>query len=206
MDVLGQALKDYHEGHYPQDIITRSSLGDEDIIPLPYLFRTYEDMPSLEQKALTLCKGHVLDIGCGAGCHSLYLQQKGYKVTALDHSVGAIEVSKARGVKNTICTNILDHGGHTYDTLLLLMNGIGLASQLDLLGPFLEHLKKFLNPGGQILLDSSDIIYTFEKEEATPDDRQDMELPSDHYYGEVVFTMQYRDKISSPFFLAICRF
>ena len=126
-DILGAAVLDFQNGKYTSDIQTFSSLDEEDIIPIPYLFRNHKTMPKLEQKALQLCKGSVLDIGCGAGSHSLYLQEKGFKVTALDASEGAIAVCKLRGIKNTICTDFYDFKGEKFDTLLLLMNGIGLA-------------------------------------------------------------------------------
>ncbi|MGB7396095.1 MAG: SAM-dependent methyltransferase, partial [Pricia sp.] len=80
-DVLGQALLDYQTGNYSEDITTFSSLDEEDVMPLPYLFRGYKDMPPLEREALKLCRGSILDIGCGAGSHSLLLQEKGYEVT-----------------------------------------------------------------------------------------------------------------------------
>ncbi len=98
MDIFGKALLDYQKGNYIEDIKTISSLDEEDIIPVPYLFRNYEEMPVIEQKALQLCRGSVLDIGCGAGSHSLYLQEKEFQVTALDSSQGAIETCKQRRV------------------------------------------------------------------------------------------------------------
>ena len=67
---------DYHHGNYTEDIKTYSSLDEEDVIPLPYLFRDFDEMPKLEQKALELAHGKVLDIGCGAGNHTLYLQPR----------------------------------------------------------------------------------------------------------------------------------
>lgn len=194
-DVLGKALNDYQNGSYSEDIITFSSLDEEDSIPIPYLFRNYSKMPPLEQKALQLCKGSVLDIGCGAGSHSLYLQQKGFTVTALDNSLGTIEICKARGVKNSVHSDILSYNGTKFDTLLLLMNGIGLAGKLNNLNTFFNHLKSLLTPKGQILIDSSDIIYMFEEDEDggywIPD--------SEKYYGEVEFVMQYKAEKSDPF-------
>ncbi|MBT8301292.1 MAG: class I SAM-dependent methyltransferase, partial [Maribacter sp.] len=108
MDIFGKALLDYQEGIYIEDIKTFSSLDEADTLPLPYLFRTYREMPQIEQKALQLCRGSVLDIGCGAGSHSLYLQSKNIPVTALDSSKGAIETCKRRGVKSTENCSIQD--------------------------------------------------------------------------------------------------
>jgi len=195
-DVFGMALLDYQKGSYTEDITTFSSLHEEDTIPLPYLFRKYSDMPLLEQKALKLCKGNILDIGCGAGSHSLYLQQKGYEVTALDSSVGASKVCELRAIKNVEHSNIFDFHKEKFDTLLMLMNGIGIVGKLKNLGPFFAHLKTLLNPGGEILLDSSDIIYMFDE-----DDDGGRWIPdSGSYYGEVEFTMRYKGYKSEPFF------
>ena len=195
-DVFGLALMDYLNGNYTEDIATYSSLDEQDTIPVPYLFRTYDQMPKIEQKALDLCKGSVLDIGCGAGSHSLYLQEKGIQVTALDHSAGAIECCGSRGVKNTVCTSVLEYRNQKYDTLLLLMNGIGIAGKLELLKTYLEHFKSLMLPNAQILLDSSDIIYMFEDEDESDGDwKPEIET----YYGEVDFTMQYKGATSSLF-------
>ncbi|WP_306014483.1 MULTISPECIES: class I SAM-dependent methyltransferase [unclassified Allomuricauda] len=194
-DIFGKALQDYQKGQYTEDIKTYSSLDEEDVIPLPYLFRTFSEMPQIEQKALQLARGKVLDVGAGAGSHSLYLQNKGLEVTALDSSKGCIEVCQARGVASTICSPILDYSEERYDTLLLLMNGIGLAGQLKNLSGFFPHLASLLRPNGQILLDSSDIIYMFEQ-----DEDGGYWIPNDGtYYGEVQFEMEYKGQKSEPF-------
>ena len=194
-DVFGMALNDYQNGRYTEDIKTFSSLDEEDIIPVPYLFRTYDEMPKIEQKALQLARGKVLDIGAGAGSHALYLQNKGFDVTALDNSEGAIAVCKDRGIESTVKKAILDYSEEKFDTLLLLMNGIGLAGKLKNLSDFLHHLASLLRPNGQVLLDSSDIIYMFEQ-----DDDGGYWIPDDGtYYGEVSFEMEYKGQKSNPF-------
>ena len=194
-DILGTALWDFHIGKYTEDIITYSSLDEKDVLPLPYLFRDYDQMPALEQKALALCKGSVLDIGCGAGNHSLYLQQKGFEVSCLDQSQGAIAVCNARGIKNCHQGPLLDFDQGRFDTLLLLMNGIGIAGQLQNIDVFLNKLKSLLNEGGQLILDSSDIIYMFET-----DEDGGYWIPEDvPYYGEVRFTMEYKNLKSDEF-------
>ena len=194
-DILGTALLDYQQGNYSEDITTYSSLDEEDQLPLSYMFRSFKDMPKLEQKALKICQGEILDVGCGAGSHSLYLQNKGFSVTGLDTSPGAIEVCEQRGLKNTINENLLNFDGKTFDTILILMNGVGLAGSLNGLEKFFTKLKSLLKTNGQILLDSSDIIYMFEN-----DEDGGYWIPEDvNYYGEVSFSMEYKNKKSDPF-------
>ena len=194
-DILGTALLDYQNENYTEDITTYSSLLEDDVLPLPYMFRSFKEMPELEQKALQLCKGNVLDVGCGAGSHGLYLQEKGFSVIGLDASKGAIEVSTLRGLKNTAHSELLKYEGEQFDTILILMNGVGLAGTLDGLEPFFSKLKSLLKDGGQILLDSSDIIYMFEDDEDggywIPDNV--------NYYGEVSFEMEYKKEKSESF-------
>lgn len=194
-DVLGQALMDYQQNGNAADITTVSSLHEKDTMPIAYLFRNYNQMPFLEKKALQLCKGSILDIGCGAGCHSLHLQEKGFEVTALDRSHGAIEVCKKRGVNNVKNQEILDLLGIKFDTLLLLMNGIGLVGSLKGLRTHLAHFKNILLPKGQVLMDSSNILYMYKDE-----DEDGYWIPGDgSYYGEVEFTMKYKGKVGKPF-------
>lgn len=194
-DIIGEALLDFQNGICHEDIKTYSSLDEEDIIPVPYLFRSFEEMPKLEQLALEQCSGSVLDIGCGAGSHSLYLQKKGFNIVALDVSRGAINVCKARGIKKAIQSDVLNYAETKFDTLLLVMNGIGIVGNLSDLGKYLDHFKKILNPEGQILLDSSNIIYMFE-----PDDDGGYWIPdTDTYYGEVTFQMSYKKLKGVPF-------
>lgn len=191
-DLFGNALLDYQNGNYSEDIITSTNISDEDVLPLPYLFREYKDMPKIEQKALKLCKGDILDVGCGSGSHSLYLQSKGYKVKAIDVSKGAIEVSKLRGVLHAEVLNILDET-ETFDTILLLMNGTGIFQELTQVSKYLSQLKTLLKPGGQILIDSSDIKYMYEDE----DGGFWMDMNAG-YYGELDYFLSYKGEKESP--------
>lgn len=200
MDILGEAIRDYQAGNYTEDITTHLSIHpqlevEQDSLPLPYLFRPFGEMPKLEKKALNLCHGTVLDIGCGAGSHSLYLQRKGVPVTALDSSKGAIETCKARGIVNCVQSDIMDFTGHRFDSILLLMNGLGIAGTIKKLELLLHHLRTLLHPQGQILVDSSDIIYLFHSDE----DGGHWIPAQESYYGEVQFQMEYKGKMSTPF-------
>lgn len=185
-DLFGQALLDYHNGNYTQDIITSTNISSEDALPLPYLFRSFNVMPKLEQKALQLAKGLVLDVGCGSGSHSLYLQNKGLQVKAIDISKGAIEVAKQRGVLHIEEKNILDEN-ETFDTILLLMNGTGIFQELSQVSKYLTHLKNLLKPNGQILIDSSNIKYMYEDEDGG------IWIDTNaNYYGELDYFISYK--------------
>ena len=184
-DVLGKALWSYYQEPEEQELITWTHLTETDPMPVSYFFRSYEQMPAIERKALDTAFGKVLDIGCGAGSHSLYLQnQSQLYVTAIDISPAAVATAKARGVKHTRCIDIFNLEG-SFDTLLLLMNGIGMCENLDGLRELLLHFKSLLTPGGQILLDSSDLIYLFE------DTPVDPAITQGNYYGEVDFGVQF---------------
>jgi SAM-dependent methyltransferase len=191
-DIFGKALLDYQNGNYSEDLITSTNISDEDALPLPYLFRSYSDMPKLEQRALQLSKGHILDVGCGSGSHSLWLQEKGLKVKAIDNSKGAIEVAKKRGVLNAELKPLLEET-ETFDTILLLMNGTGIFQELSQVSKYLMHLKSLLKPEGQILIDSSDISYMYEDE----DGGMWLDLNQD-YPGELDYFLTYKDEKESP--------
>ena len=194
-DLFGKAILDYQTNNAPQDLITETSITEEDEMSVAYLFRNYAEMPPLEKKAMQLTKGKVLDAGCGAGSHSLYLQdEKKLDVTAIDISPAAIEACKLRGIKNAIARNLLDYEGEKFDTIIMLMKGIGITGKLKNISTFLQKLKSLLNPGGQILLDSSDIIYMFDE-----DEDGGKWIPAGDYYGELVFTLNYKGETEIPF-------
>ncbi len=193
---MGAAISDYHHHGRAEKLRVCSTLFDEDEIPVDYLFRSFSAIPPLEQKALAMARGRVLDVGAGAGCHSLALQERGIEVVAIDISPLSCEVMQERGVKCVNCCNVADGmAGERFDTILLLMNGIGIAGTLSRLPHFLTGLKKMLAPGGQIITDSSDLKYLFdEDEDVYPQTEQ-----GEAYYGEVDYQMIYRDTIGAPF-------
>lgn len=191
-DIFGKALLDYHLGNYTHDIITWTNISDKDILPLPYLFRGYNEMPKLEQKALQMANGAILDVGCGSGNHALWLQQKGFSVKAIDISNGAIEVCKARGVKQIKLTALLDEA-ESFDTILILMNGTGIFQNLNRLSKYLSHLKSLLKPNGQILIDSSDISYMYMDD----DDGHWVDVNA-NYYGELDYYLSYKGEVEQP--------
>jgi SAM-dependent methyltransferase len=194
-DLFGKAILDYQINNSPENIITETTISEEDEMSVAYLFRTFDEMPIIEQKALELTKGKTLDIGCGAGSHSLYLQnQKQLNVTAIDISVNAIKTCQLRGIQQAFVQDILTLENEKFDTILLLMNGTGIFGTLKNIPQFLQKLKSLLNPGGQILIDSSDIIYMFDEDEDGA-----YEIPANGYYGELEFTIHYKGETEATF-------
>jgi len=193
-DLFGKAILDFQTNNSPEDLVTETNISEADEMPVAYLFRPFDEMPKIEQKALQLSKGKVLDVGCGAGSHSLYLQEKGFDVTSIDISENAIKACQLRGLKNSKIQNILDLENEKFDTILLLMNGTGIFGTLEKTPQFLQKLKRLLNPNGQILIDSSDIIYMFDE-----DDDGSYMIPADGYYGELTFTVSYKNETELPF-------
>lgn len=185
MDILGAALQDYFLTGKAETLWVYNSYGEDEVMPVDLFFRNEDEMPELELKALDLCRGHVLDIGAGAGSHALVLQQRNIKVTALDISTRAVAIMKQRGVKDAIEMNIFEMpADQQYDTLLFMMNGIGVTGTISGLKAFLKKAKSYLRAGGQLIFDSSDISYLY----------QEVPFPLNAYYGEVAFSYQYKQQ------------
>ncbi len=188
-DPMGNAIKHYHEGYKRGKIRVFSRFMKEEKISVRYLFRSLDDMPVLENIALESCRGKILDIGAGAGCHSLLLQNRNDDVTALDISVLSAGVMKKRGIKKVVNQDIFEYLSTTdekYDTLLMMMNGIGVAGNLNKLKCFLQKAKKILKPGGEIIFDSSNIEYLYDIESGDPSKK------NGNYYGVITYRMKYR--------------
>ncbi len=192
-DPMGRAIAEYWKAKTADRLRVFSPMFEEDEIPLTTLFRSYEDMPEIERKALDMAKGRILDVGAGAGCHSLVLQERGMDVTAIDISPLSVETMKERGVEKVIEQDFFTLEGQ-FDTILMLMNGIGIVGTLERMPKFFRQLDKILASGGQVLCDSSDISYVFEDEEGMIDIPNEMD-----YYGEHSFRMQYKNTIGEPF-------
>lgn len=194
-DLFGKAILDYQTNNSPEDLITETSISEADEMSVAYLFRKYRDMPKIERKALDLTKGKVLDVGCGAGSHALYLQEKKFEVTAIDISPKAVEACKLRGLKNVFAEDVLNRNtAEKFDTVLLLMNGTGIFGTLKETTKYLQKLKSLLSENGQILIDSSDLIYMYDQDEDGA-----YEVPATGYYGELTFTVHYKGETEVPF-------
>ncbi len=186
-DPMGAAIYEYFKTGKAGKLRVFSSQFEEDEIPVKELFRTYAHMPVLEQTALELAKGKILDVGAGSGCHSLALQEMGKEVVAIDISPLSVEVMQTRGVDARLVNLFDPHFAERFDTILMLMNGSGIIGRVDNFGTFFQRMKLLLNPGGCILMDSSDLRYLFEDEDGS----FVVDLAAD-YYGQLDFRMQYK--------------
>ena len=187
-DPMGAAIADYHRTGRASTLRVFSSQFDEDEIPVSQLFRTYDEMPAIEQKALMLAQGRILDVGAGSGCHALVLQEMDKDVTAIDISELSVDVMRERGVNDARAIDLYDERlTDTYDTILLLMNGSGIIGNMEGMEHFFMRMKRLLNPQGCIYMDSSDLKYLFEEEDGS----YLIDIAGD-YYGLVDFRMQYK--------------
>ena len=137
-DPMGQAM--YHYFHFKDmtSIKVNTNITEGEELAVPYLFRKYSEMPFLEKEALRYIKGKVLDVGAGSGAHSLFLQDSGFDVTSIDISELSCELMKEQGLKNVKCKDIWTMETEAYDTIIFMMNGIGLVRNLKGLEIFLN--------------------------------------------------------------------
>ncbi len=185
-DVLGEAISDYYHNRMSGKLWIHNKYGPREEMPVDTYFRSGTNFSDLESFAMSLCKGKILDIGAGAGSHSLELQKKHSDVSALEISPLAAEVISQRGVHKVLNEDIFSFTEKGFDTLLLLMNGIGLTGSILGLKKFLDKAKSLINKDGQLLFDSSDIAYLY-----------DGKLPErtsalSGYYGEILYRYEYK--------------
>ena len=185
-DPIGHAIADFHATGKAGRLRVLSPTLVDDEIPVKTLFRPFGEMPAIEQEALRRANGRILDVGAGAGCHSLALQAMGKRVTAIDISPLAVATMRKRGVKEVLEQDVFTLNGK-FDTILMLMNGIGIVGTLARMDAFFMQVDHLLNDGGQLLCDSSDICYIYEDEDGIID-----LTGVDGYYGEVTYQMRYK--------------
>lgn len=193
-DVYGKGLRAYLNGDEDAFFTVESNIVETEQWPVKLFFRTFDEMPEAERLALENVRGKVLDAGAGAGSHALRMQEQGIATAAVDISEGAVDVMKRRGVKNAVQEDFFHLKGEKYDTILLLMNGIGIVGKLENLPRFFEQADKLLAPQGKILLDSSNILYLFEEEDGSVA----IDLAGD-YWGELEYTFSFQNEQGEAF-------
>ena len=193
-DPMGAAIYDFHKNGKAGKLIVHSSMFDDDEIPVADLFRKFDKMPALEQKALECATGNILDVGAGSGCHSVALQEMGKKCLAIDISELSVKVMQERGVDARL-VNLYDESFvGQFDTILMLMNGTGIIGRLENMQKFFNRIKYLHAPGGRVIVDSSDLRYLYEEEDGSL-----MIDLADEYYGLLDYQMEYKGILGEPF-------
>jgi SAM-dependent methyltransferase len=194
---LGAALLDFHRGATDAEVVISSDLWEDEPTPVAAFYRPDgQNLPELEQRALELCRGRVLDLGAGAGRHALELQRAGHEVVAVDVLEEAVEIMTDRGVADARCGNLGAVAGERFDTVLMLMHGLGIVGDLRGLGELLQGLERHLAPEARVVCDSADLGAVLESE--APGVVDDL-VGGDRYIGEVEFRLRYRALEGEPY-------
>ena len=184
---LAAALHAYHQGQTEARIVVRSDLKTYEEWPASLFFRSFDEFPPLEREALELCGLRVIDVGAGAGPHTLALLERGHDVLAVESVPEMASLLRARGFPRiTVCTLDALPAGQA-DTVLMLMNGLGIAGTLDGLVPLLASARRLLAPGGKVVADSTDPRQWIELD----DPQADLLRQDGRYGGEVQFQLEF---------------
>lgn len=165
-------LKDHQDafGHMFHDYLTKKAAygvieRDDGLVEVDSstgYFSEFKNWPRHERKAMRYARGRTLDIGCGAGRHSLYLQGKGLDVLGIDNSPLAIEVCKLRGLKNAevIPINQINSSLGIFDTVLMMGNNFGLFGSFEGARRLLKRFSKITSVQGRIIAETNDVYKT----------------------------------------------
>jgi SAM-dependent methyltransferase len=185
----------FHQGDQDASIVVYDDF-ERDEAPVSYFFRGPDQFPRVEQIALQLCRGRVLDVGAGSGCHSLALQDRGLEVTAIDVLPGLVQILRERGVRDARLAGWQNLGAERYDTVLMMMNGLGLAETLPGLRHFFREVRRLLRPGGQVLADSTDVRSRMDPSAGRAGT---VTRPDGRYIGELHFQLEFNGRKGDPF-------
>lgn len=195
MEPFGEALLVYFQGETRAQLLIRRDDSLETPVPVELFFRHPADFSSIEKEAIERCGGCVLDIGAGTGLHSLVLQRRGLRVTALDLVPQAAEIMRRRGVKDVRRADCFDFREGCFDTLLMLGHVIGLVETIAGLGRFLRHARGLVSEGGQVLLDSMDVRASVEAANVA---YHEANRKAGRYVGEIRLQFEFRGR-KGPF-------
>lgn len=162
-DAFGELLLSCHLGNDTHEIVERDDgfieAGDGN-----RYFTTVEDWPLRLTKAMRHAKGRVLDVGCGAGTHSIYCQEQGCDVLAIDISPAAIQVARRRGLRlgRVMSVSQVDASSGTFDTILMLGGNFGTLENGTRAKRLLRRFHKMTTPDARIIAESRDPYQTSE--------------------------------------------
>jgi len=195
MELHGQAMLDYLSG----DAAALCILRRDDGFSYPPIYAKqffYPDgLPELDKIAVKHCTGRVLDIGAGAGSHSLAIQDRGLDVTSIEISAKAVRVMSERGCKDAKVGDLFNSYSGLFDTIFVILN-IGIVQNLNGLARFLKHLETLMTDGGQLITDSIDPRKSEDKSyrKYTQD-----KIAKGCYLGERTLRFEYKDQASEWF-------
>lgn len=195
MNPFAQALAAYHASNLTAEFVIRRDDGFQQRVPASVFF-TDVIFPPLEVRALDLCRGHVLDVGVAAGRHSLELSRRGLEVTSLDILPGMERILRERGIARVVIADVMQFTGAQANTVLMLMNGIGMVGTPDRLEGFLQHAHGLIAPGGQIVCDSIDVSVTTDPVHVA---YREQNRARGRQPGQQTFTMSYEGEEGAPF-------
>jgi SAM-dependent methyltransferase len=189
------AMHAYHQGHHDAVIVVYDDF-ERDEVPVSYFFRGPAQFPPVEQLALECCRGRVLDVGAGSGCHSLELQARGFQVTAIEILPALVDILRDRGVRDVRMTTWMDLDGEPFDTVLMMMNGLGLVETLSGLRRFLREGRRLVREDGQVLADSTDVRVRMDAEAGRTGI---LKRGDGRYVGELHFQLEFAGRKGGPF-------
>jgi len=158
-DAYGHQMYDYLKGiRDVSEIVERNDGFFGVSTGAKYYFAEYRDWHDREKKAMQYVRGRVLDVGCGAGRVSLYLQKKGFDVLGVDVSPLAIGVCKMRGLRNArvlpitkLCSKLGRFG-----TVIMFGSNFGLFGNRKRAKWLLKRLYRMTTENARIIADSLD--------------------------------------------------
>jgi len=190
-----EAMQAYHRGKQDAVLVVYDDF-ERDEVPVSYFFRGPDQFPPLERLALELCRGRVLDVGAGSGCHSLALQDRGFEVTAIEILPALVRILRERGVRDARTAAWMDVEAAPFDTVFMMMNGLGLTETLLGLRRFFAEARRLVHPRGQVLADSTDVRAWLDVEAGRTGA---LERPDGRYVGELRFQVEYEGRKGEPF-------
>ena len=190
-----EAMSAFHRGDRDAYMVVYDDY-ERDEVPLSYFFRDSNAFPEVERLALDLCRGRVLDVGAGSGCHTLALQERGLQVTAIEILPEMVDILKERGVRDARRATWMDLLDEPFDTVLMMMNGLGLSETLPGLRRFFRRARRLVRPDGQVLADSTDVRVRMEPKAGRSggSTRRD-----GRYVGELHFQIEFQGRKGPPF-------
>ena len=181
----------FHDRGEDVAVTVRNDFGQMEEVRASFFFRKEEAFEEWESIALDQCGPRVLEIGAGVGAHALVLQARGHDVTALDLIPEAVRIMRERGVEDAREGNLFAVPfAKAYDTIILLMNGSMIAETLSGLDRMLGAAATVLEPGGALILDSTDLRDDMDVEGTGVDDR---------YIGELHYQLSVGEHVGEVF-------